>query len=189
MITRSIFKILFSLLLLAATINTNGQATIDTSAGQYLNFQQLASYLSEGSGHWESLNPNYDEQNPRSAKSYSLVFEYPLKHLLKIRILVQLKNAEVLSAEGMFSWNPLTNSCRYVMVDRGNGYMEGVSEFPDSTTFITTTTVFRPNGQKYEHKDENFVMSKDVHRNSSYRKDREGNWILEGNFQWKRKLN
>ena len=46
--------------------------------------------------------------------------------------------------------------------------------------------IYRPEGDVYDHKDENFIVSADVHRNTSYAKDESGNWVERGKWVWKR---
>jgi len=46
--------------------------------------------------------------------------------------------------------------------------------------------VYRPSGKFYDHKDENFIVNENVHRNTSFKKDKQGNWIENGSWIWTR---
>ncbi|MCE7995236.1 MAG: hypothetical protein HEP71_24880 [Roseivirga sp.] len=149
-------------------------------------FDILADYLSSGTGKWTGENPNYDPNNPRSAKAFGLWFERPLKGLLTLKIVAYQKDTIIISSQGTFSWHPKKKQYVHTMTDRGNGFAEGVTEFPDDKTFISTMINYRPNGQSFDHKDENFVVDENVHRNVSYSKDTQGNWVEAGRWVWKR---
>lgn len=172
--------ILLSLLLISSPVR--GQV----SNPEMARFDKLADYLSRGTGKWTGENPNHNPNNPRSARAFGLWFERPLKGLLTLKIVAYQKDTIVISSQGTFSWHPQKQQYVHTMTDRGNGFAEGVTEFPDDSTFISTMINYRPNGKSFAHKDENFVVDENVHRNISYSKDADGNWVESGRWVWKR---
>ncbi len=147
-------------------------------------FDQMSDYLTRGTGKWKASNPNFNPDNPRSAEAYGLWFERPMKNFMTLTIVSYQKDTVLISSEGFFSWHPGKEQYVHVNGNRGNGYSEGVSTFPDDSSFVSVMTIYRRNGTSYEHKDENFIVEKDKHKNISYRKDADGNWVEEGEWIW-----
>jgi len=86
--------------------------------------------------------------------------------LLTIKVMAYRNNDTLISSQGSFSWHPQKKQYVHITSDRGGGYSEGVSEFPNDSTFISTMKIYRPNGKIFDHKDENFIVSENVHRNT-----------------------
>ena len=99
-----------------------------------------------------------------------------------------LKDTVLLSSQSTFSWHPTKKEFLYTSSDRGDGFAEGTSEFPNDSTFVTTVRVYRSNGDSYDHRDESFIVNDSVHRNKSYGKDETGEWIEKGDWTWTRDL-
>ncbi len=153
---------------------------------EQLHFDKMANYLIKGSGKWTGENKNHDPANPKSPKAFGLWFDRPLQNLLNIKIVAYLEDTILISSQGAFSWHPTKNQYVHTIVDRGNGYSEGISEFPNDSSFISTMVIYRPSGEVYDHKDENFIVNEDEHRNVSFTKDESGEWKEKGNWIWKR---
>ena len=153
---------------------------------EWNNFDTMADYLSAGSGKWTGVNPKHDPANERSPTAFGLWFERPMPSLMTIKIVAYMQDTIRLSSQGIFAWHPLKKQVIHTTSDFGNGYSEGISSFPSDTTFISTMMVYRRNGSSYDHKDENFIVSKDVHRNTSFGKDADGNWFQRGGWTWTR---
>lgn len=149
-------------------------------------FDSMADYLSRGSGKWTGENTKHDPANPRSPRAFGLWFERPLESLLTIQIVAYLGDSTILSSQGIFAWHPVKEHFVHIASDRGNGYSEGISEFPTDSMFVSTMVGHRPNGKISQHKDENFIVSEDVHRNTSYNKDENGNWVKLNDWTWTR---
>lgn len=181
-----IIKSLFIVCFLLTSSVCIAQTRTESNNPQKENFERMASYLSMGSGKWTGENKKYNPSNPRSPKAFGLWFEWPMKNLLTIKIVSYQKDTTIISSQGIFSWHPIKKQFIHVTADRGNGFSEGVSEFPNDTTFISTMVVYRPNGKFFDHKDENFIVSENVHRNASFSKDEQGNWIEKGKWTWTR---
>lgn len=176
------------MLFIALALGFNGHAQtkpIETSE-EWKNFDKLADYLSRGSGKWVGENPNYKPSNERSPKAFGLWFERPLPGLMTLTIVAYVKDTVVISSQGTFNWHPTEKKVIHSTSDRGNGYSEGITSFPNDSTLISVMKIFRPNGKIYDHKDENFVVSEDMHRNTSFGKDENGNWVEKGSWVWKR---
>ncbi len=153
---------------------------------EWRNFEIMAEYLSDGSGKWTGLNKNHDPSNDSSPEAFGLWFERPMPTLMTLRIVAYMGDTVRVSSQGVFSWHPIEKQVIHVMSDVGNGYSDGISTFPNETSFISTMKVFRPDGATYDHRDENFIVSENVHRNTSFGKDEQGNWIERGNWTWTR---
>lgn len=180
-----IIKSLFTICI----IITCGFSKVQTQTGngtQKEYFEKMANYLSMGSGEWTGENKKYNEDNPRSPKAFGLWFERPMKNLLTLKVVAYYKDSTTLSSQGLFSWHPIKKHFIHITADRGNGYSEGVSEFLNDSTFISTMIVYRPDGKFFDHKDENFIVSENVHRNTSFKKDEQGNWVENGSWTWTR---
>lgn len=144
----------------------------------------MANYLTDGTGKWKATNPNFDPDNPRSAAAYGLWFERPMKNFMTLTIVSYQKDTVLISSVGFFSWHPNKQQYVHVNGNRGNGYSEGISTFPNDSSFVSVMTIFRRNGTSYAHKDENFIVNENTHKNKSYKKDVNGNWIMEGEWTW-----
>ncbi|MDW3193943.1 MAG: hypothetical protein R8G66_16335 [Cytophagales bacterium] len=150
-----------------------------------LHFDRMAQYLTKGTGKWKADNPNYQPNNPRSAKAFGLCFERPMRNYMSLTIVSYQKDTVLINSEGFFSWHPGKQQYVHVNGNRGSGFAEGITTFPNDSTFISTMTIFRRNGSSYDHKDENFIVNEDVHRNTSYKKVA-GDWVAEGEWVWSR---
>ncbi len=153
---------------------------------EWKNFDILADYLTRGSGKWIGQNSQYDPANERSPQSFGLWFERPIPGLMTLKIVAYFNDTVMVSSQGTFNWHPLEKKVIHTTSDRGNGYSEGVTSFPNDSSFISVMKIYRPEGDVYDHKDENFIVSADVHRNTSYGKDERGNWVERGKWVWKR---
>ncbi|MEP1094846.1 MAG: hypothetical protein ABJG78_07025 [Cyclobacteriaceae bacterium] len=157
-----------------------------TQSNEWENFDRMANYLSDGTGRWTGENKNYDPSRPRSPKAFGLWFDRPLNSMLAIKIVAYLQDTVVLSTQGIFAWHPDKNQFIHATSDLRDGFSEGISSFPNDSTFISTMMSYRPNGNVNESKDENFIVSKNVHRNTSYEKNEIGEWVEKGNWVWTR---
>lgn len=176
-------KILFTIIYLSLAVPVQAQVN-GKNSGTLQHFDKMAEYLSRGSGKWRGENKHYNSTNPGSPKAYGLWFERPLKYLLTIKIVAYLSDTVRISSQGIFFWHPQKNTFVHVSTDMGNGLSEGISEFPNDSTFISTMIIYRPNGKVFAHKDQNFIVSENVHRNTSYKKNAEGQWMVSGNWIW-----
>ena len=174
--------ILISLLGFATNASSQTEATHD----ELLHFEAMATYLTKDSGKWTGINKQYDASKPNSPKAYGLWFERPLKNLLTLKIVAYIGDSTRISSEGIFSWHPVKQKFVHITADRGNGYAEGHSSFPNDSSFISTMIIYRPDGKFYHHKDENFIQDENTHSNISYTKDASGTWVEQGRWTWKR---
>lgn len=184
--TQLMLKSLFIICAFFAYGICEAQTQVETNTSQQEHFEKMADYLSAGGGKWTGENKNYNADNPRSPKAFGLWFERPMNNLLTLKIVAYINDTTVISSQGIFSWHPIKKEFVHLMADRGNGFSEGITEFPNDSTFISTMIVYRPSGKFYDHKDENFIVSENVHRNTSFKKDKDGNWIENGQWIWTR---
>ena len=159
-------------------------SVVELEAQPNPHFETMATYLTDGSGKWTGENANYDPNNPRSPKAFGLWFERPLKNLLTLTIVAYRTDTTIISSQGTFAWHLKKKQFIHMMVDRGHGYSEGVTEFHDDSTFTSTMKIFRPNGKTFHHKDFNYIVHQNEHRNTSYSKDENGEWIEKGKWIW-----
>ncbi len=184
--TRSLLSSVFlSSLFLTFTIGVS-MAQQNTQNPELMHFDNIATYLTQGSGQWKAPNNNHNPNNPRSAKAFGLWFKRPMRNLMTLKIVSYQKDTILTSSEGIFSWHPGEKQFIHVNGNRGNGYSEGITAFPSDSMFISTVRIFTARGSSYEHKDENFIVNDNIHRNVSYRKDEEGEWIAESEWTWTR---
>lgn len=182
-------KIIKSLFVIGAFLSfgfCEAQNQTENNRPQKKYFEKMANYLTKGSGKWTGENKKYNMKNPRSPKAFGLWFERPMNNLLTLKVVAYLKDTTLLSSQGIFSWHPQKKQFIHLTADRRNGFSEGISEFPNDTTFISTMIIYRPNGKIFDHKDENFIVNENVHRNTSYKKDEQENWIENGSWTWTR---
>ena len=176
-------RLLFCLLLIALAQPVQAQTNNDHSD---THFETMATYLTKGSGKWTGENQNFDPNNSRSPKAFGLWFERPLKNLLTLKIVAYRNDSTIISSQGTFAWHPDKQQFLHMMVDRGHGYSEGFSEFANDSIFSSIMVVYRPNGKSYHHKDVNYIVDENTHRNTSYSKDENGNWVEKGRWLWTR---
>lgn len=179
-------KLLILASFLFTTLLGQGQTPTSQDEMQKQHFDKMANYLSRDNGKWIGENQRYKPDNPRSPKTFGLWFERPMANLLTIKIVSHFEDTTMISSQGIFSWHHEKKCFIHVTADQGNGFSQGASEFPTDTTFISTMTVYRPSGKFYDHRDENFIVDENTHRNISYNKDEEGNWIEKGRWTWVR---
>ena len=149
-------------------------------------FNVMADYLTAGSGKWRGENPRHNPGNPRSPQAFGLWFERPMYNLLTLKIVAYRADTIIISSQGTFSWHPEKQHYIHITADRGGGHGEGVTQFPNDSTFISIMKIYRPNGKVIDHKDENFIINKDQHGNTSFKKNEQGEWVENGRWVWKR---
>ncbi len=182
----SFFALMKTLILLFAILiclSAQGQEIEPTREWQH--FDHIANYLTRGSGKWRGEN-SQRPNNQDAPRAFGLWFERPLPALMTLTIVAYLPDTVIISSQGTFNWHPQKNHVLHVVSDRGNGYAEGTTSFPNDSTFISVMKIFRPGGQAYDHMDENFLVSEDVHRNVSFGKDSLGNWEVRSEWVWRR---
>ncbi|MEP5611019.1 MAG: hypothetical protein ABJP45_02155 [Cyclobacteriaceae bacterium] len=177
---------LFVAILLVSFSQCYCQSQNTEKSVEWVNFDVMATYLSQGTGKWTGENKNYDSTRPRSPKAFGLWFTRPLKSMMTIKIVAYVQDTVLLSSQGIFAWHPEKKQFIHVTSDLRSGFSEGYSSFPNDTTFISTMVNYRPNGKVSNHKDENFIVNENVHRNTSYGKNEKGEWTEKGNWVWTR---
>jgi len=90
------------------------------------------------------------------------------------------------SAQGMWTLHPGKKRIVYITQSMNGTFSEGVTYFTDDKTFFTEADVFLPDGARSAHKDENIMVSDDVHKNVSYSRNEDGEWVPAGEFTWTR---
>lgn len=178
---RQLSTLIFLLIVATPIVAQNSNFPTD----EMVNFDKVANYLTRGSGKWKAPNPRYDAGNPRSAEAFGLWFERPMRNFMSLTIVSYQKDTVLINSTGFFSWHPGKNQFIHVNGNRGSGFSEGITEFPSDSSFISKMTIYNRRGS-YEHKDENFLVSENVHRNTSFRKDENGSWVAEGEWTWTR---
>ena len=168
------------------TISSAQSPFPEPSGPEWEGFDKMAEYLCRGTGRWTGINPKHDPNNARSPEAFGLWFERPLNTMMTIQIIGYVQDSILLSAQGIFSWHPIKKHFVHITSDRANGYAEGITTFPNDTTFISTMVEYRADGRYYDHKDENFIISENKHRNTSFGKDGYGKWFEKGNWVWTR---
>ena len=147
-------------------------------------FDAMAEYLARDGGRWVAPNPNHDGSGA-SPPEFGLWFERDVNdRLLELRIVVMFSDRTVVSSRGHWAWHPAREELVYVMVDRGGGVTEGATTFPDARTFKTLATRFAGNGSS-EHRDDNVLVSPDLHRNETFHREGE-DWVSGGVYEWRR---
>lgn len=150
-------------------------------------FEKMAAYLSKGSGKWIGDNLRHDPDQERSPHAFGLLFNSVAGYkLLEIKIEAYLRDEVRESARGGFVWHPGKRDVVYTTISPTGIFMEGTSWFPDDITFVTVSDIIWPDGTKSVHKDENFIVSEDVHKTISYMMDERGAWVRQGENTWKR---
>lgn len=179
-------KALFIIILIMFSSISEAQIIEENNSKNKENFDKIANYLSASGGKWTGKNKFYNPDNPRSAKAFGLWFDRPLKNLLSLKIVAYLQDTIIISSQGSFSWHPKKKEYIHTTADRGSGFSEGITTFPNDSTFVSTMINYRPNGKEFDHKDENFIISENLHENISFKKDDQGNWIENGRWTWTR---
>jgi hypothetical protein len=170
--------------LCVATAPIAAQVPVFDSADPQASFEAMSEYLARDGGRWVASNPNYDGTGS-SPREFGLWFERDVSGLfLELRIVVLFPDRTVVSSRGHWSWHPGRAELSHVMVDRGGGVSEAVTTFPDSRTFVTIAAR-SGSYSTTEHRDDNEVVSANVHRNETFR--RQGDqWVSGGIYEWRR---
>lgn len=150
-------------------------------------FVAMAEYLSADGGRWRAPNPNYDPEAPRGPSHFGLWFDWhPELQLLELRIVTHLGESTRVSSQGRWAWHPGAESLRYVMSSRGGRYADGETTFEAPHTFTTVATTYRTGDAPVKHKDENVLVSPELHRNLSFREVEDDVWANQGTYEWRR---
>ena len=176
----------FLIFVFFTSISIPGHSQRPAPSPEWTNFDKMAKYLTLGSGQWKAPNKQHNPNNPRSAHAFGLWFERPMRHFMSLKIVSYQKDTVLISSEGFFTWHPGEKKFVHMTSNRGGGFAEGITSFPNDSTFISTMNNFTRKGTTYEHKDENFIVSINEHRNVSYRKDEAGNWVAQSEWTWTR---
>jgi hypothetical protein len=82
-------------------------------------------------------------------------------------------------------WHPGKTALTYVLASANGGVYEGTTEFTDVHTFTTIATLYSRESN-VTYKDDNVLVSFGTHRNVSYRRGDDGQWVAQDTFEWKR---
>lgn len=149
-------------------------------------FDAMGEYLTRDGGRWVAANPNYDGTES-SPSAFGLWFERDVNGLfLELRIVIHFADRTVVSSRGHWAWHPVRHELTHVMVDRGGGVSEAVTTFADTRTFVTLATRAGADGNT-EHRDENVIVSPDLHRNETFRRNGD-EWVSGGVYEWRRSV-
>lgn len=161
-----------------------GQVELFDSTDAVSSFQAMAEYLARDGGRWIAPNPNYNGAE-NSPTHFGLWFEQDARnHFLELKIVAHFPDQVLTSSRGHWAWHPTRGQLTHVMVDRGGGLSEGVTTYPSATVFVTTS-IRSGVGGRSESRDENVIISDDVHRNTSFHRD-ENEWVETGVYEWTR---
>ncbi len=162
-------------------------APFDTTDGQ-ASFLTMSEYLTRDGGKWRAPNPQHDG-SARSPEAFELWFDSHFSgRILQIQIVVQYADRTVVSSHGQWMWHPGAGELRYLVAHRGGAVTEGVTTFPNATTFVTLATRTGRNGVVREQRDDNVMVSPSLHRNETFRMEA-GGWTSGGVFEWSRLSN
>lgn len=146
-------------------------------------FAAMAEYLSRDGGRWRADNPNHDG-TASTPPAFGLWFAQELRgRVLTLQIVVHYPNRVVVSSTGRWAWHPATDQLSYEMVDRAGGLTEGLTAFPESAVFRTVATRYADGSPPTRHRDDNLLVSGDVHRNETFEDTEEG-WVSRGVYEW-----
>lgn len=162
---------------------------VSEKSDEWQNYDALAEYLSREGGKWIGENSQYDSTNERSPKAFGLWFNRPLSVMLTLKIVAYVQDTVLVSSQGTFNWHPIKQEVFHAMSDRGNGYSDGITSFPNDSSFVSIMKIYRLDGNVYDHRDDNFIINENEHRNTSFKRNAAGEWEKIGSWIWKRELN
>ena len=150
------------------------------------NFLRMSQYMSNGTGQWVTQNPDYDPENPQSAESFGLWFEFlHKKNALKLIHVVHRGDTAHVTAESFWVWHPTKQQIHYHSINIRGTVLEGEVFFPEKNTFVTHTEDHQSNGKITITRDRNIMVSDDVHKTISAN-FKDGKWVDNQGFTWKR---
>lgn len=157
---------------------------LDTSDAQAA-FMAMGEYLARDGGRWRAPNPNADG-SANTPPAFGLWFSRHLDgRVLELEIVIHFADRTVVSSHGQWTWHPGRGEVTYVMTDRRGGLTEGTTTFPDPATFRTIATHFGRRGNTAEQRDDNVLVSEDLHRNETFQRDGD-RWVSGGVYEWRR---
>jgi hypothetical protein len=163
----------------------SGQVPTFDPSDARASFAAMAEYLARDGGRWRSANPSHDG-SASSPREFGLWFARRLEgSVLEIQIVSYFPDRTVVSSHGQWTWHPGLRELRYITTHRGGGVTEGTTTFPDSVTFQTTAIRFGRAGRSSEVRDDNVLVSENVHRNETFARDGE-RWLSGGVYEWRR---
>jgi hypothetical protein len=146
----------------------------------------MTQYLAHDGGRWKAENPNHDPAVPRSPSHFGLWFDHVLeRQILEVRIAVYYGDSAFVGSQGYWMWHPGKTALTYVLASANGGVYEGTTEFTDVHTFTTIATLYSRESN-VTYKDDNVLVSFGTHRNVSYRRGDDGQWVAQDTFEWKR---
>lgn len=150
-------------------------------------YRDLGNYLARDGGRWRAPNPNHDPENPRSASHFGLWFEWAVgEHMLELQIVAYVGDEVRSSSRSFWAWHAIDERLTYTAVDPGGGLALGDTTFPAAHVFRTETVRVGPDGSRMPHRDDNTLVSADVHTNISYSRSDTGEWTPQSEWRWER---
>ncbi|MEP1094848.1 MAG: hypothetical protein ABJG78_07035 [Cyclobacteriaceae bacterium] len=148
-------------------------------------FQKIVNYLSNGSGKWMAPNPNYDPDNPNSAKALGLWFDKRLKGKhLHLSVVTYRGDTAHISSDAMWIWHPGEQRIKYTEVTLGGRLQEGEVYFNADDTFVNRNFQYQLNGKTVFARGENIILTEDRHKTTSYIFEN-NTWQVQGSLEWR----
>lgn len=151
-------------------------------------FKKLVNYMTKDGGIWVTPNPKYDstQQNSIIEIQMHLVYDEE-RQIIKDEVTLRFKKLDYLSWISFWAYHPSEKVITYTSYGPEGRLISGQTEFVNDSTFVTVDRLYEPDGSFKELKDENIIVSENVHRNISYEK-KNGQWESTGIYVWKRKI-
>lgn len=171
-----------TIILISCNTKTTEQTIKATTAKEpYL---KLAQYLARDEGIWISKNEKYDSTQRNSVVEIQMNFFWDEeRQVLWDSVTLRFRQLDYLTWISTWTWHPQKKIIEYRSLGPEGRLISGETTIPSDTSFITIDKIFEPDGTYRELKDDNFVVSPEVHTNDSYEM-KNGEWVLQGSYQW-----
>ncbi|MBK7872544.1 MAG: hypothetical protein IPJ74_18620 [Saprospiraceae bacterium] len=166
---------------------SSAQTTIHNNTSKE-DFKKLIEYMTKDGGIWITPNPKYDstQQNSVIEIEMHLVYDEE-RQFIKDDVTLRFKKLDYLSWISIWAYHPGKQEITYTSYGPEGRLISGKTEFVNDSTFVTVDKLYEPDGSFKELKDENIIISENVHKNISYEK-KNGTWEEIGTYVWKRKI-
>ena len=147
-------------------------------------FDQMANYLSKGSGKWMAPNPRYNDMNPKSTKALGLWFDKRLDDkLLHLSVVLYREDTAHIISDAMWFWHPVEQRITYIDMTSGGQLQLGETYFNTDEEFVNRNFQYQTNGKVVFARGVNLILSEDRHKTTSYVFEND-DWRVQGSLEW-----
>ncbi|WP_298759686.1 hypothetical protein [uncultured Psychroserpens sp.] len=153
-------------------------------------FKEYIEFLLRDGGIWETNDPKYESDKKYSAKTHKITYYRGIhSEIVSLKIESDLNDVGWYKGwEGYYLWHPVDKEIKYHAISGAGLISNGSIIHFDKNKKVNVFEILSYEGKKSIHKDVEVIVDQKTIKNSSYVLNKDGNWDLQGEFIWKRKI-